>query len=366
MKKILIFTDKISLSGASKIVSWLANKLSKSEIEITLVTYLPIEDKRSINKNVKRIKLNVVEKIRILRSIIIIKNLRKIIQEEKFDLCIGFLPTECLYLQCAAIALRTKIIVCERSDPYFEKSIIANISRYFYCFADGAVFQTLEAKKYFSKGLQTKSVIIPNPAFCSNKKIIPYFERKNIISTSGRLFIRQKRQDILLKAFKKLCESDNKSILKIYGDGPDKEELNKLCKLLNISDRVFFEGNVKEVESLIGESKVFVLTSDYEGIPNVIIEAMQQGVPVVSTDCSPGGARVLIKNGVNGSLVPIRDVVSIATQIEKILNDFSIAKKYIENGLNIVNVFDEEKIFNMWNQYICSFLVGEKRNGIFK
>ena len=356
MKKILIFADKISLSGASKIISWLVNKLAISGKEITFITHLEYQDKYEIKMNVRRVKLDVVGKIRVFRGISIINNLRKIIKKEDFDLCIGFLPTECFYLQCAAIGLKSKIIVCERSDPYFERSLIANLGRYVYNFADGAVFQTEEAKKYFSERLQEKSIVIPNPSFISGNKIIPYYKRKNIICTSGRLFIRQKRQDILLKAFKKICEVHNDSILKIYGDGPDVGKLNQLCRELNILDRVFFEGNIKNVESMIAESRVFVLTSDYEGIPNVIIEAMQQGVPVVSTDCSPGGVRVLIEDGINGSIVSMRDIDAIAEKVSEILTNPSVAEKYIENSLKIIDKFNEEKIFSIWNQYIDSFL----------
>ncbi len=356
MKKVLIFADKISLSGASKIISWVVNGLSINGKNITFVTYLAQEDSRDINICVKRIKLDVMGKSKILRSLSVISGLRKIIKKENFDLCIGFLPTECLYLQCATIGINTKIIVCERSDPYFERSIIANFGRYLYNFADGAVFQTEKSKKYFSKKLQRKSIVIPNPSFPLKNKIIPYCNRENIICSSGRLFIRQKRQDILLKAFKKICDKDNNVILKIYGDGPDAKKLKQLCKQLGILNRVFFEGNVKNVESLISQSKAFILTSDYEGIPNVIIEAMQQGVPVVTTDCSPGGARVLIEDGVNGCIVPIRDVDAIAMKTIEILNNSSVAEQYIANSLKVVDKFNEKKIFDMWNQYIDSFL----------
>ena len=357
MKKILVFTDKISLSGASKIVNWLTNKLAnEKDLEVTLITHLKLDDQRYVNPNIKRIKLCVRNGNRVIHGFSTIKRLRKIIRKEKFDLCIGFLPTECLYLLMSAIALNAKVIVCERSDPYFEKSLIADIGRFLYQFADGAVFQTDGAKCYFNLSLQRKGIVIPNPAFPINGNITPYLKRKHIIVTSGRLFIRQKRQDILIKAFKKVCEVDNKVILRIYGDGPDKTHLIRICDQLGVIDRVEFKGNAKNVENLIGECKVFVLSSDYEGIPNVIIEAMQQGVPVITTDCSPGGARVLIDNGINGSIVPIHNVNELAFEILRILKNPEIAVKYIENGLKITDRYNEEKIFSMWNQYIRKFL----------
>lgn len=355
MKKILIFADKISLSGASKIIAWIVNRLSQNKINVTLITYLPIKDQRSIDPKVERIILDIPRNNRFSRGVLIIKKLRNIIKKEKFDLCIGFLPTECLYLQIATIFLKNKILVCERSDPYFERSCMANIGRFFYRFANGAVFQTSEAKDYFPVSLKEKSVVIPNPAFSSKKPIIPYSNRENIIVTSGRLYIKQKRQDILLNAFSKVCEWDENVILKIYGDGPDREKLVRLSKELDIFNRVIFEGNVNNVESLIGNSKVFVLTSDYEGIPNAIIEAMQQGVPVVTTDCSPGGARALIENGIDGSIVPIRDIDGIAMKVKSILSDQSIAETYIKNGLKIKERCSEDKIFSMWLQYLDTF-----------
>ncbi len=358
MKRVLFFTDKISTSGASKIITWVVNNVNIKDAKVSLVTYLPLEDQRQIIENVSRTNLSVQCESKIKRSLIVVKELRKIFKREKTDLCIAFLPMESLYAILAAVGLKTKVIVCERSDPYLESNRIVSLARYMFRFADGAVFQTEGARAYFPTLLQKRSVVIPNPAFRRNDfVIIPYQKRRNVVSYSGRLYIKQKRQDVLLKAFKKLIEKGHNLELIIYGDGPDRSQLVKLTKELGISGFVEFAGNVANVEELIGDSKMMVLTSDYEGIPNVIIEALQSGVPVVSTDCSPGGARVLIQNGVNGYIVQRGDYVALADKMEYLLNNNEIAQSMANKAIDITITFNEHDIIDMWRDYIYRFLL---------
>lgn len=356
--KIVFFTDKISYSGASKIICWLANKITNDNSDVTLITHIDTEDQKNIDKKIKRIKLKNKDKNKIIHGIKTIINLHKIIKKEKPDICIGFLPTECLYLLIASRFCKTKVIVCERSDPYFEKSFIANLGRFFFRYADGAVFQTNGAKEFFSKKIQDKSIIIPNPAFI-NKKQIQKIEKKYELSTSGRLFIKQKRQDILLRAFKLVADKDKNIKLKIYGDGPDLKYLKELSKELNIEKKVFFEGKVNNIEEKISASKIFILTSDYEGIPNSIIEAFQVGLPVISTDCSPGGASFLIKNDINGYIVPIQDYQELSKKILKLLNNDILLNKMSKNNLIKIQEFDENKIYIMWKKYIKRIYKGD-------
>lgn len=360
MKKILFFIDKVSASGASKIISWLVNNLQLENVEITLASYITSDTRWTIADSVKRVLLTVNQENKIKRGTSVVYQLRSLIRKNRYSVCVGFLPTECLYLQLATVGLKTKVIVCERSDPFLERSKIADLGRFVYRFADGAVFQTENAKAYFPHSLQNKSAVIPNPAFKLNIIGPDYYKREKHVSNSGRLYINQKRQDVLLKAFKIVTDYDEDVILDIYGDGPDKDKLISLSSELKLGERVKFWGNVNNVEERISSSRLFVLTSDYEGIPNVIIEALQCGVPVVSTNCSPGGAELLIQNEKNGFIVPREDYKELAEKILFMLSNVDIAKKMSERAPKVVEDFSENKIIVMWENYLNRFLGSDK------
>ena len=97
---------------------------------------------------------------------------------------------------------------------------------------------------------------------------------------------------------------------------------------------------------------MFVLSSDYEGMPNALMEAMASGLPCVSTDCGGGGARFLIENGENGILVPQRDEDALAAAMEKILSDETLAAKLGENARKLQETLAPEKIYGEWESFI--------------
>lgn len=354
--RVLIFIDKISYSGASKIVCWVSNGLLRAGIDVTLVTHQKQDAARMLDSRVHCIQLEVGQGNRISRGLRSIAKLRKLIKSGDYGLCIGFLPTECFYMRVATAFLGVPMIVCERSDPYLERGLIADIGRFSYRFADGAVFQTEGAKNFFPLSLQKRSVVIPNPAFQNKTAMIPYAQRGDTIAYSGRLHIRQKRQDVLLRAFSQVCKTNDSVQLVLYGDGPDRQELKRLAINLHIDGRVHFAGRINNVEEAISSSKLLVLSSDYEGIPNVILEALQMGVPVVSTDCSPGGAALLIQNGVNGFLAKRDSVADLADKIQQVLDNTELAAQMAAHAPQITQRFREEDVLNEWIQYIETFL----------
>ena len=172
MKKILFFTDKISYSGASKILTWLVNTLNFPDAEITLATHFMDSDQRFINNDIHRKVYESKFKNKIIKRLDIFIQLQNDILTEKYDLCVGFLPIESFFLIISKFFHKHKVIVCERSDPYLEKNFLINLCRSFFRFADGAVFQTAEAMNYYPNNIQDVSVVIPNPAF-KQKKILP-------------------------------------------------------------------------------------------------------------------------------------------------------------------------------------------------
>ncbi|RKX91166.1 MAG: glycosyltransferase [Spirochaetes bacterium] len=172
-----------------------------------------------------------------------------------------------------------------------------------------------------------------------------------IIVSCGRL-IWQKNQELLIKAAYIVLEQMDIKVL-ILGEGPEEANLRKLVRQLGIEDKVLFLGFQKDIYKYIKIADVFVLSSRYEGFPNVILEAMACGVPVISTDC-PDGPNEIIVNGVNGMLVPPDDVNAMAQAIVRLLNNDKLKEKFRIEGWKRIRHFgidkmvaEYEEVFNM-------------------
>ncbi|ELC8456928.1 glycosyltransferase [Clostridium perfringens] len=359
--KILLIMSGINYSGASKMLVWLANKLVDEGNMVNIVTVYEKAKNQEIDSRIKVSCLDIdLSMNRIIRNTIQLMNVsRKLInymKKNKFDVVITFGDTPGIIVLLLKRLLNVKVIVSERADPYTKKSSMDDFRRKLFGLADGIVFQTENAKEYFNNSIKEKSIVIPNPVV--NKKIPEKFNgiRENKIVSVGRLEIVQKRQDLLIEAFDMINDNFPEVELFIYGDGENKEELETLVKRKNLLNKVKFPGATDNVYEVIKRAKLFVLTSDFEGIPNALIEAMSVGMPVISTDCSPGGAKMLIDNYKNGILVPCGDKEELSKAIRYILDNSERAEQMGKNALNILTTLNEEKIFSEWNRFIKSHL----------
>jgi glycosyltransferase involved in cell wall biosynthesis len=305
-----------------------------------------------LDENVKYIPEKRISETKKIRRFIQLFQIRHIINQEKPNVIISFLSVPNMLSVIATRFLRIPVIVCERGDPYQQKGFSAYFNKCLLNLAEGVVFQTEGAKTFYPKKIQAKSAVIPNPVTISDCEIMPYERRKNEIAFVGRFEMRQKRQDIMIKAFQKVLLKYPNFKLVFYGDGEDEKKVAKMVEDAKITKNVIFAGVTQNIQEALNKSKIFILTSDYEGIPNALIEAMVTATPVISTDCSPGGARMLIKNGINGLLVPVKDVEGIAKAIFRYIENPELAKKYAMNATNIKIDYSSEKIISKWEEYI--------------
>ena len=364
--KVLFVINTISMiyGGAQRMMAWVANAFAENKYEVILFTHKNIKGPYYLlDKRIKHIHADSISSVPIISPIL---KIRHIIKNEKPNVVISFMEDSNLYCVLAALRKKTPVVICERSDPYSTTFWKNKISNKLMFLADGGVFQLQRSADYFSN-IRGPKVIIPNPIKKVSKCVTNSFEdRKDEICYVGRISIEQKRLDILLKAFIKVVKQFPSYKLVFYGDGPDKENLLNIAKESSIEKSVCFKGfKAKPYEEILN-SKFFVLSSDYEGIPNSLMEAMNIGMTVISTDTSPGGARFLIKNNINGLIVPTNDYNELAKAIVYCINNPVHADEMGCNARKSMSRFRESKIKEMWFQYIYNFIKNEDRNNFYK
>ena len=139
--------------------------------------------------------------------------------------------------------------------------------------------------------------------------------------------------------------------LRIFGEGELREELTELAKSLNIAQKVEMPGRSTALLEKMNSAAMFVLSSDYEGMPNVLLEAMCMGMPAISTDCPSGGPRELITDGVNGLLVPVGDDIAMAGAMER-MADPGFAKQMADAAYGIREKLTSQEVFVSWYRYL--------------
>ena len=363
--KIVLTIPTLTYSGAPKIMAWVANQMAARGHEVHFVAFFSSEQARALHEKIEMRSLNVtLRQSRLARNTIgmaqALWRLHRIVKKEKPDVVVTFLDSVgYMYLPIARYFTKSKTVASERVDPYTYRGKMAKIRFFLMRFADSFVFQTDGAREFFKgrKKIYNNSDVIPNPVVVGEKVRalrpgIPAFEeRDDRIVTVGRLSLRQKRQDVLLEAFKILRETRPQLKLTMYGDGVNKEKIQELIEKMGLSDSATLAGRVSDVEKAIFNARAFALSSDFEGIPNALIEALSVGVPSVSTDCSPGGAALLIKDGENGFLVPRGDAKALAEKLAILVDDKETSERFSANGPAIENEFSEETIAEQWENY---------------
>jgi glycosyltransferase involved in cell wall biosynthesis len=355
-RTILFYINSLVYGGAERVISQLANHFADNGYQSILLTSFVTENEYKLNNKVQRISIEQEQIIqsRLKRNISRIKAIRKICKEKKPSVIVSFMAEPNFRAVCATMGLKTKVIVSVRNDPAYEYGgIFKYVGKYILPLADGCVFQTRDEQRWFPQMLQRKSAIIFNEV---NQQ---FFEEKWVggdsIVTLGRL-TQQKNQSLLIRAFSMIADEFPQITLEIYGEGNLKEELQNEIDNLKCRDRISLRGMTKEPVKVLKNSAMFVLPSNFEGMPNALLEAMSVGVPCISTDCPAGGSKMIIRDGENGLLTPVNDEKSLAYNMKKILEDKSYAKQLAENARIDAKAYHPDLIFKQWEEYILGVI----------
>ncbi len=346
-KDIILVSSEFTQSGVYRIENLLIKEWEKRDCTISKITSrgLIIHDSFNSVEILPRQNESNLLFLRLFRRMI---RLRKLLAHHQDATVVALnLPAGC-FASILSLFIKNKVVISERNSPshYPESRLYRKFRNICFTFADVCIFQTEEAKEYFSRNVQKKGVIIPNPV----NDTIPVFNNirreKKIVST-GRLRL-QKNFPLLIKSFAKFCQYFDNYTLEIYGNGPLKDDLLELINQLGLSEKIILYDFCDDIFPIIAGASMFVMSSNYEGISNSMLEALAIGTPTICTDCPVGGARAMIENNVNGILVPVGDVDALADAMCRVAGDPAFAETLGSNGQKIREKYPIEKIAQQW------------------
>lgn len=344
-KKICLLTDSLSSGGAEKMVANLSKSLTEKRYEVTLVSMqdVIVYEFKGVLYNFGKFK----NSANIFKSFSAFRNF---IKTQQFDVILDHRIRNKWFKEFVFskfVFNKHRVVYCVHHydlDMYFPLVSIPFLSKQTLVKQKEIVAVSDLVHKEIKKRLNLESKVIYNYPETSvyKNEITPKFQ---YIIAVGRLE-KIKQFDVLIKCYKasRLKEKDVK--LLIFGDGSQLKNLQGLIDSLNLENHVFLKGFSTNVSSFIAKAKALIMTSQSEGFPMVLIEAIQQKTPVISFDCKSGPSEI-IKHNINGLLVKNQDEIEMTKALDTLTNDiFYLELK--EKLMNYNSPFTEERIVNQW------------------
>ena len=407
MKRIAFYIGDLAKGGAEHVLRNLAEYFHSQGVETYVVTKTEDEDEYELSEGITRIIADITpeeEKGRIYNLFARIRKLRRIWKDIRPDIIVSFIRKNNLMALASSKGLKIPVVVSVRSDPAreFGSEGFRRLSFALFKRAAGIVVLTNEAKEYFPEKLQRKTVVMPNAIdrkfvdVLEGKKnwygigeddltdakdedivAMMYAKRRHEVITVGRIDD-NKNQRMLVDAFVMIADKHPDWTLHIYGDGEGRMELVEYVigldkkqaedgnyrpgsrdengNYANISDRIIFHGVSDNVANVMAGRSIFVLPSKMEGMPNALIEAMVMGMACISTDCPCGGPAELIKDGVNGLLVQVTDVSTMADDLDNLMSDDELRMMLGTQASLLIDDVHPDKVCRKWRDYLESLI----------
>ena len=353
IRKITLFITSLSDGGAERVTCNLANYLSKHGYLVDVITMSSdAKDTYRLDDIVNRVCLlneNEGHFGKVRNFWIRQCRLKEYVKKNQNVSCyIVMLPITTFMLVRLKRFTSGKMIISDRINPASYNLSKRLLMKYVAKKADALVVQTKEIGSWY-KNIKNKA-IIPN-AINDDVKLPKRGVVKKKIVAVGRLE-KQKNYPMLIRAFAIFSEGHPDYKMEIYGKGSQEKVLKKMVEEYGLKGKIVFMGYVKDVSERIADATCFVMTSNYEGISNALIEAMCIGLPCISTDSDGGGARELIKNNENGFLIMKNAVNELVKGIELITESENLSNRLTKNAVKMRKTLSSDAIYNKWLSFI--------------
>ena len=386
MDGVAVLINSLSAGGAEKVVSVIVEELVKAGYRVKLIL-LEREEFYRISKKVDKIYLssfkgNENKVLKFLLLPILAWRLKRIIKGNNLRIVQSHMYRANfvnILAKMLGASHKVQIVNAGIVSRYLSEGLAGKISfslvKYLYPRADLIVWKSKGMKIDGDRvlNLRNRQRVIYNPIDMerilelSDEEVRDFhFDQDKVYVVSVGRLVRLKRNEDLIRALSYL---DNNVEVLFIGDGSEKESLFKLSKELGVEDRVHFIGRVKNPYKYLLRSHIFVHTSETEGFPNVILEALACGVPVISSDCLSGPREILapdtditkqLKKGEGfelakyGILFPVGDVKSLTEAIQLLLRDKNLYEKYRKVGRKRAEDFSVEKIVQQYKEVLLN------------
>lgn len=360
MRKIMFHLNCLERGGAERVVTNLSNQFCKEGDEIIVATQWYGEEEFELDRGVRRVHVGLKEtdanKNTLIKAILRVWYLRKFIQEEKPDVVVAFAYKAIYRTLIASLFIKMPVIIAVRTDPvgHYDSKLDKILIPLLYPRASGAVFQTEGQRDFFPKYIRENSCIILNPVTDKYLNVEHPAQKEKTVVHSGRL-VDFKNQQLLIEAFVQVHEKHPEYDLKIYGgdsfDGT-KELLEETIQKHNAQCYVHLMGSSDELEKQLIKGEVYAFSSDWEGLPNALLEAMVLGMPIVATDCPCGGPRTIMEHRKSGLLVPVKDKDALANGIIELIENPEYAVSLGNEARKLADRVNGPAIIDQWKEFI--------------
>lgn len=324
-KKILIAVPQLTGGGAERVATIWANSLYDMEYDVGVLAFYPKDSEYELHDGIEKyyVTTSVDEYLKI-GYFTRLKIIREILKKCSPQTVISFLPAMQIWIMIASIGLRLKRIETLRVSPWhinIEGRLNKILWKICYITADHVILQASDQASFFSEKIQKKCSVIPNPISDKYNKVY----KKNIVDKMTNVIAvgridPQKNYEMMIEGFSRIIKVHPEMNLKIFGEGDEAYliSLKKLIRDKGSQNNIFFMGRTNQIEIEYLNSDLFLMTSDFEGLPNALMEAMASRLICISTNCKTG-PRDLIDNGVNGFLIETGNVDELENLIYKVV-----------------------------------------------
>ena len=360
--KLTLVSSSLNVGGAERVLSTMANYWAAKGWQITILTFddgaelpfydldrridlhpLGIRSQDGFKFSVSSVSYN-FRRIQVLKQAII---------ASQPDLVISFVNTTNIMTLLACRGLKVKTIVSEHVHPTFAQLNKATqlLQQLTYQQADLVTVQTHAALSFFPTD-QYKTFVIPNPVVLPKSTPI-----QSQLDTDDRHLLAigkltpQKGFDLAIKAFAQIAQKYPEWTLTILGEGEMRSELEDLCVDLELEDRVFMPGVVKNIDAHLRKADIFILPSRFEGFPVTLCEAMACGVPVIASNCM-SGPREIVHDGIDGMLIKPDSVTALTIGLSQLMSDPGKRQYFSHHAPKVLDRFGVEPVMTIWHRAI--------------
>ncbi len=347
--KITFFIGHMGYGGAERVISLLANDYCRRGWDTDIVMLLSRDLAQRLEPGVRLVDLSLGGGSYLKRAPSWLRQIRGYLKREKPDCVVSFIGRINALVLTAALGMNIPIVVSERNDPRHDgrgKGMLAFCDA-LYKTARAVVFQTNAEQECFSEAVKAKSVIIPNPV--STEGVSRREPEGFSVVTAGRL-AEQKNQKMLMNAMALVRREIPEASCTIYGEGELRQELESYVREKGLENTVFLPGHALDIHEKIADASAFVLTSEYEGLPNALIEAMMLGIPCVTTDYT--GSEEVVEDGVTGLIVPRGDAEALAKKLIALARDRELGETLGQKARQEAEKYRTENVIEQWRRVI--------------